>query len=809
MPAAAAAPVLGPAGSALVGGLSAIAVTAAPSLYQKIRQFLQRQPKDEEEIDPEPWGGCARHPESENERMSLLRELSLLDTDEHDDKFDDITRVVASILGVPIVLISLVAEDRQWFKSRCGLDANQTGRDVSFCAWTFLPDSPRMLIVPDSKNDRRFAKNPLVLGEPFIRFYAGCPLVTSDGHRLGAFCLIDRVPRVISACQQQLVINFTELIVRQLEETKLAQEKQGDSEFKYDLPPTIRDFEGGKLRADRMRESLSEPLLLVCMNPEDPFWPILYANQAWNKMTKIIIRSGSGYSHLGNGGPQKHFLQCLQPFSTDEGKTKMDPSQALLPELYGSFIRDGVCFGMTCATKTNPKVYFTCRCQPADKPLDAAAEAIQIVRDPDCGAVADPEDAVFNRLYFFIMTKLKDPPGSDCGLSSIQSSAASNGSVGSGSPGQTPVHSDGSIAKKKAFSGSVSTEPEAEISVSQSNDSKSEGISLASLYNIRKPVTPFSDVRLVRMIGKGSFAEVFYGLWIGQPVAVKVAKWTKQPGGAPRPIFEGALSVELSHPNLVQTFKHSSVMVKPDVEELAQSQAKAAVSTEQALAAGIGDQFETWITQEWCDMGTLMKHVDSRPPMQTNGLGEVLGIIVDISSAMTYMHGRSIIHGDLTANNVLLTCKSVCKKGYICKVSDFGLSRILEGDSESIWTQQLGTVTYMPPELFNTDSCKLTQKADIYAIGILMWQVFTGSLPFKNLTPPQVIVRVAQGMGLSLPEDAHPKYDAIFKAATDREPNRRPSAQVVLDTLLEFLGCTDFNEKGALINVQAKPIPAG
>merc|ERR1719399_1452845 len=110
---------------------------------------------------------------------------------------------------------------------------------------------------------------------------------------------------------------------------------------------------------------------------------------------------------------------------------------------------------------------------------------------------------------------------------------------------------------------------------------------MESLNSIRPEKTPFSDVRLVRMIGRGSFAQVFYGLWIGQPVAVKVARWTKTHPGEARPIFEGALSVELSHPNLVQTYKHSSVLVCKADEMLdthTVSNASSAISTAEALS---------------------------------------------------------------------------------------------------------------------------------------------------------------------------------------------------------------------------------
>eukprot|EP00746_Dinoflagellata_sp_MGD_P011000 gnl/MRDRNA2_/MRDRNA2_122915_c0_seq1.p1 gnl/MRDRNA2_/MRDRNA2_122915_c0~~gnl/MRDRNA2_/MRDRNA2_122915_c0_seq1.p1 ORF type:complete len:814 (+),score=139.43 gnl/MRDRNA2_/MRDRNA2_122915_c0_seq1:94-2535(+) len=754
-------------GAAVCGGLASFAV---PEIVKRVRYVCNKlcEIRRKVEEDVETWGGGAAMPRDEAARMRKLKELGVLDTNDNEERFDDITRIVSAILGVPIVLISLVAEDRQWFKSRTGLGATSTGRDPSFCAWTFIPKAPRMLIVPDAKTDSRFAKNPLVTGDPFIRFYAGCPLVTAEGYRLGAFCIIDRVPRVITTSQQQIVINFAELISRQLEKERLDQSPYEEDLHDFGKVLTSQDFEGGALRADRVRESLSEPVLLVSMSCDDSYWPILYANEEWYKLTKFPKNNDKGYMSYFPGS-NTHFLQCLEPLNV--------AGSGSLNELFGSFIGDGFCFGLSCETRTAEKIKFTCRCQPADKPLDANAEAIQIVRDPESGAVVGPEDHSHNRLYFVIMTRLKSPPKSSRSHEDNRSlSSAVSSSDKSVHPQSPPSHWNSSNADTEILE----------------QPSTMAGKTLQSLESIRAPSTPFSDVRLIKIIGKGSFAKVFYGLWIGQPVAVKVASWTKTCSGEARPIFEAALSQELSHPNLVQTFKHSSVLTGRKGEVVVQTDGvmsmrnSEGVSPAQALSAEVGDHFETWITQEWCDMGSLRAHVERTPPMKRHGWSEVVGICVDISSAVTYMHGRGIIHGDLTANNVLLTCKPSCTKGYICKVSDFGLSRILEGDNESILTQQIGTVTFMPPELFTTQGSKLTRAADVYAMGIMMWHVFTGEVPYKSLTPPQVIVQVAQGQGLELPASAAPIYATLYKQCIDRSPESRPSMEVVNGRLIDF-----------------------
>jgi diguanylate cyclase (GGDEF)-like protein len=128
-------------------------------------------------------------------RLETLRTLYLLDTSP-EDRFDLITRIAIRLFGVPIALVSLVDESRQWFKSSVGLDVKETPRDISFCSLAIL--SKEVLVISDALQDERFADNPLVLNEPCIRFYAGCPIKAPNGLNIGTLCLIDRQPRNIS-----------------------------------------------------------------------------------------------------------------------------------------------------------------------------------------------------------------------------------------------------------------------------------------------------------------------------------------------------------------------------------------------------------------------------------------------------------------------------------------------------------------------------------------------------------------------------------------------------------------------------------
>jgi len=134
----------------------------------------------------------------EQARLEALRRLDVLDS-ESEQAFDDLTALAASICGTPISVISLVDADRLWFKSRVGLELEETPRRRSFCGQAILEDM--ILVVPDAGGDQRFAAGALVAGEPAVRFYAGKPLVTSEGHAVGTLCVMDRTPRDLTEAQ--------------------------------------------------------------------------------------------------------------------------------------------------------------------------------------------------------------------------------------------------------------------------------------------------------------------------------------------------------------------------------------------------------------------------------------------------------------------------------------------------------------------------------------------------------------------------------------------------------------------------------
>ncbi|TFW19232.1 GAF domain-containing protein [Massilia arenosa] len=152
-------------------------------------------------------------PATDQDRLAALRALLILDTPP-EERFDRIIGFAAHEFDVPIALLSLVDEQRQWFKARVGLDVCETPRDISFCGHAIA--APDIMVVEDAAQDERFADNPLVTGEPRIRFYAGAPLQLPNGHAVGTLCLIDRAPRRLDTTELAILASLRDLVLEEL-----------------------------------------------------------------------------------------------------------------------------------------------------------------------------------------------------------------------------------------------------------------------------------------------------------------------------------------------------------------------------------------------------------------------------------------------------------------------------------------------------------------------------------------------------------------------------------------------------------------
>jgi signal transduction histidine kinase len=157
----------------------------------------------------------ARIPENESERQANLDLYEILDTFP-EEAFDAITSIAAHICGTPIALISLIDKDRQWFKSHHGLTVSETPRDFAFCAHAIL-DPDQLFVVEDAQLDNRFFDNPLSTGDPNVIFYAGAPLISSEGFPLGTLCVIDNKPHTLNSDQRKALADLSNQVIAQME----------------------------------------------------------------------------------------------------------------------------------------------------------------------------------------------------------------------------------------------------------------------------------------------------------------------------------------------------------------------------------------------------------------------------------------------------------------------------------------------------------------------------------------------------------------------------------------------------------------
>jgi diguanylate cyclase (GGDEF)-like protein/PAS domain S-box-containing protein len=209
-------------------------------------------------------------PADEPARLQTLLDYDLLDT-ESETAFDDLVKLASQVCGTPIGLVTLVAQERQWFKARLGIEATETPRDIAFCAHAI--NDTKTFVVGDASKDARFAQNPLVLGDPFIRFYAGVPLEAPNGHNLGTLCVIDRVPHELTKEQEGALRILARQVMAQIElrkkmrllEVTLAEQEKADRALRV-TDERFRDL------LDNMRGMVQS----VAIDGK-----ILYVNKSW------------------------------------------------------------------------------------------------------------------------------------------------------------------------------------------------------------------------------------------------------------------------------------------------------------------------------------------------------------------------------------------------------------------------------------------------------------------------------------------------------------------------------------------------
>mmetsp|Transcript_3321 Transcript_3321/g.9610 ORF Transcript_3321/g.9610 Transcript_3321/m.9610 type:complete len:877 (-) Transcript_3321:642-3272(-) len=623
-------------------------------------------------------------------------------TPEADQRFDDITRLVTTIFRAPIALVSLVEQERQWFKSVVGLQVKETPRSTSFCAWTLIPVNPEVLVVENATLDPRFRDNPLVTGPPHIRFYAGAPLVTAEGYRLGSLCVIDPHPRTFDVESCNLLCNFAEMVVREIEKEKL------------------RVSESVKLQSQtnslmRAMDAFNEAIMLVDM--EEGRWTVMFTNDAWLRFMNSTREQAVGAD-----------LWSLfeQPDARQEAT--MQAAQVMVAA------KQEFALELAFRDANNGLQRVTAKFRPA------ANEALDNMPQIGIPGFVPWKSKLPN--YFFATVQMKATSTLDRMLDDVMLSGSRNRRLGSSSIG-----SGGSIG------------------------SASGGRWRPQLIAGHKE--PFEDVQLGPLLGKGSFGRVYRAMWNGVPVAVKVIETPIAKGNEgqeAKPMFEAERGTSLSHPHVVQTFKSHTALSKTDGKPYQ----------------------ETWLLLEFCDRGSLQDAMD-RGAFRPVRLGEegskadieaIFATAKEIAAGMAYLHADNVLHGDLTAGNILLTSSPKDSRQFTSKIADFGLSRVLLDTSVSTGTY--GTVTHMPPELLTTG--RLSKGADTYAFGVLLWEMFTGQRPWGGMLQMQIVFNITVAKKtLEFPADAPEDYQVLISTASNCLWLQQTHAPLIVAS---FIACT-------------------
>lgn len=659
-------------------------------------------------------------------RIQLLRSLNISDTE--DERFSSIARLVCSVLHCPMAAVLLVDKERQWFHSAEGMgDTKDGSADASTRRDTcVLPHVDEVMIVRDTKADMGFFANPVVTGPPYIRFYAGVPLVSSvSGARYGTLCAVDTKPHHdVIYDMHNMLPQFAELVVREIEKDKLALLRQ----FMYDQKLVCTSTESSTLESVRTSSAsdvlhiqtsvglqkaadcFGEGVMLVGVSGS---WRVSYCNSALADVLSIetskMLNKGFWEFFFCDSGERKEAHECVEsniPFT-------------LVVQLQN----------VHCPEPRNITVDFR-----------PATTQVGNVGVPQMPASDESHHKEISKYYFAI----------------VRPESARIGGKSFGATGREENELDDAPRLSKVVP------------------------------------TAFRDVRLGPLIGRGAYGRVYRGTWNGNVVAVKVITSTDPQLGSDATasgegskrrkavVFEAALSASLSHPNVVHTYQYAVRRIK------APPKPSEPDGPQRTL-------FEVWLIADFCNRGPLLTAIErgifltqSSTHFGQPNLIAVLQTLQEIAAAMEYLHSHHVVHGDLTGGNVLLTSSDKDARGFTAKVVDFGLSRVCKEDG--LQTKTMGCAEYMPPELITGGL--LTRACDVYAYGVILWELYCGRRAWAGLKASQVLEKVAADEALIFPSQTPRRLKLLGEKCLSKDPQQRPKFKEILAEVNAILSDT-------------------
>ncbi|KAK9817737.1 hypothetical protein WJX72_001463 [[Myrmecia] bisecta] len=315
-------------------------------------------------------------------------------------------------------------------------------------------------------------------------------------------------------------------------------------------------------------------------------------------------------------------------------------------------------------------------------------------------------------------------------------------------------------------------------------------------WNVRHG--PVEGLLVGEMLGRGSYGRVYKGTWKGSEVAIKVIEFRANSDKSVSISLESVLSTAVCHPCVVNTYKicttpitsaapiYSDSAYSQDSNNMSSTNGSSGADSTKKAKGGKSQLMETWMVLEYCDKGSLEEALDNKwlhsPNVGLPDMASIYRCLLDIAGGMDYLHSVSILHGDLKTANVLLKSSNDDTRGYICKLADFGLSRLLDGSQTHISTQSYGTITHMPAELLRNG--KMTRAVDVYSFGMLMWELCTGLPLYGGMTAPEVYHKVVyEGHRPEVPAHCPEAYAALMQRCWAEDPEGRPTFDEVTKAL--------------------------